>query len=258
MKLRLFAAIGGALLALASVGAPSPALAQAELEQGPKTLIIHYRASLPNRTAFRNYLSNEFAAKLRAMRARGEIEDFRIFYSWYRQPNVWDGMAVLRFPSFEAVQKWNALERTQPGGLDARGTALADPVATYNADLSWSRNPDALKQGEVYYVIPYEYREAAEYRDYVKAYVLPQFDGWMEDGALSGYELYMNRYSVGTPWDALFIQHYRDMTAFGRRQALTAKTRVRLRENAEWKAWSDRKADIRSETENTIAELIAH
>jgi hypothetical protein len=257
MKLRLSAAIGAALLALATVGAPSPALAQAELEQGPKTLIIHYRADLANRAAFRAYLAGDFAARLRAMRARGEIEDFRIFYSWYRQPSVWDGMAVLRFPSFEAVQRWNALERSQPGGLDARGLKLGDPIATYSADLSWSRNPDDLRAGEVYYVIPYEYRDAAEYRDYVKGYVLPQFDGWMTDGALSGYELYMNRYSVGPPWDALFIQHYRDMASFGRRQALTARTRVRLRDNPEWKAWSDRKADIRSETENTIAELIA-
>jgi hypothetical protein len=257
MKSGLFAALAGALFALANVAAPSPALAQAELEQGPRTVIIHYRADLANRAAFRTYLANDFAARLRAMRGRGEIEDFRIFYSWYRQPNVWDGMAVLRFPNFEAVQRWNALERTQPGGLDARGMGLADPVATYNADLSWSRNPDTLRAGEVYYVIPYEYREAAEYRDYVKGYILPQFDGWMEDGALSGYELYMNRYPVGTPWDALFIQHYRDMTSFGRRQALTAKTRVKLRDNPEWKAWSDRKAGIRTETENVIAELIA-
>src|SRR3546814_13901425 len=90
-----------------------------------------------------------------------------IFYSWYRQPEVWDGMAVLRFPSHAAVLRWNALERTAPGGLDAAGLALADPYATYAADLSWSRSPDTLKVGEVYYVIPYEYKDAGQYRDYV-------------------------------------------------------------------------------------------
>src|SRR3546814_11199660 len=77
---------------------------------------------------------------------------------------------------------------------------LADPYATYAADLSWSRSPDTLKVGEVYYVIPYEYKDAHQYRDYVKGYILPQFDGWMKNGALTGYEMYMNRYPVGTPW----------------------------------------------------------
>lgn len=252
---RLLTLIAAALLAFTGA---SPALAQAELEEGPRGLVIQYRTNLKDRAEFRDYFAKEFATQLAAMQERGEIEDYRLFYSWYRQPNLWDGMAILRFRDFKAVERWNALERTTPGGLDAKGLALADPVATYSVDLSWSRNPDALKPGEVYYVIPYEYRNAGEYRDYVKGYILPQFDGWIADGALTGYELYMNRYSVGVPWDALFIQHYRDMGAFGRRQALTEATRVKLRENAEWKAWSDRKADIRSESENTIAELIAH
>jgi hypothetical protein len=258
MKPKLSWLLAGAMLAFAPGLASSPAAAQQEVQEGPRSLVIQYRASAANRVPFRTYLANDMAAKLRAMRARGEIEDFRIFYSWYRQPNVWDGLVILRFPSPVAVEKWNVLERTQPGGLDARGLALADPVATYSTDLSWSRNPDDLKPGTVYYIIPYEYRNEAEYRDYVKAYVLPQFDGWIGDGALSGYEIYMNRYATGAPWDSLFIQHYRDMSAFGRRAALTEATRVKLRENAEWKAWSDRKAGIRSESENSIAELIAH
>src|SRR3546814_15123876 len=74
--------------------------------------------------------------------------------------------------------------------------------------------------------------------DLVKGYILPQFDGWMKNGALTGYEMYMNRYPVGTPWDVLFIQHYRDMESFGRRQRVTAETRAGLRANPEWSAWS--------------------
>src|SRR3546814_4842788 len=65
--------------------------------------------------------------------------------------------------------------------------------------------------------------------DLVKGYILPQFDGWMKNGALTGYEMYMNRYPVGTPWDVLFIQHYRDMESFGRRQRVTEETRAGLR-----------------------------
>ena len=252
LALRMFAAL--ALI----LGIVVPASAQDELQDGPKSLVISYRASLTHRAAFRRYLADSLAPRLRAMEARHEISDFRIFYSWYRQPAVWDGLVILRFPTFEAVTRWNAVERTMPGGLDAAGQALGDPMATYSTDLAWSRNPDDLRDGEVFYVIPYEYRNEGEYRDYVKGYVQPQFDGWIKTGALDGYEIYMNRYGTGSPWDSLFIQHYHDMAAFGQRQRITASVRATLRSNAEWMAWSEKKAGIRTESENSIAELIAH
>lgn len=248
-----------ALIAAALFVLPTmPAAAQDQQSDGPKSLVISYRASATHRAAFRRYLVTNLTPRLRAMEAKGKIADFRIFYSWYRQPAVWDALVILRFPSFEAVSGWNAIERAQPGGLDPAGLALADPVTSYSSDLAWSRNPDDLKDGDVYYVIPYEYRHEDEYRDYVKGYVLPQFDGWIATGALDGYEIYMNRYGTGSPWDSLFIQHYRGMAAFGQRQKITASVRDTLRADPKWKAWSDRKADIRSESENSIAELIAH
>ena len=259
MKIRLLLPLILAIAACLGVSSFAPvAAAQEDLDTGPDTLVIQYRASLENRAAFRTYLATKFAPKLRAMKAKGELADFRIFYSWYRQPDVWDGLVVLRFPSHAGVTRWNMLERTAPGGLDAAGMALADPVATYATALAWSRNPDSVRDGEVYYIIPYEYQDANVYRDYLKGYVVPQFDGWVETGAVTGYEIYMNRYSVGKPWDALFIQHYRDMEAFGQRHKILEGVRVKLREIPSWKAWSDKKQGIRTESENSIAELIAH
>ncbi len=32
-------------------------------------------------------------------------------------------------------------------------------------------------------------------------------------GVLNGYRIFMNRYPVGRPWDALFIYEYRDLEA---------------------------------------------
>src|SRR3546814_12511451 len=78
-------------------------MAQEELQQGPNTLVIHYRAARTDRTEFRAYLEKDFAAKLRAMKANGELADFRIFYSWYRQPAVREGRAVMCFPCDAAV-----------------------------------------------------------------------------------------------------------------------------------------------------------
>src|SRR3546814_20385343 len=128
-------------------------MAQEELQQGPNTLVIHYRAARGDRAAFRTYLQKDFAAKLQAMKAKGELADFRIFYSWYRQPEVWDGMEVLRFPSHAAVLTWNALERTAPGGLDASGLALPYPYATTAPDLSWFRGAPHTHIAEVHYFI---------------------------------------------------------------------------------------------------------
>ena len=248
---------GGAAMLSAIAMAPA-AHAQAELQDGPKGLVISYRATANHRAAFRNYLVTTTAARLRALKAKGEIEGFEIYYSWYRQPEVWDAMVVLHFPTYGAVARWNKLEQTMPGGLDAAGLALAEPILTAAVDLSWSNSNRPLNDGEVFYIIPYEYRDAGEYRDYVKGYVVPQFDGWMREGAIDGYQLYMNRYSNGLPWDSLFIQRYRDFTAFGKRQEVLDKVRVSLRDNQEWQGWHKRKAGIRTETENSIADLIAH
>ena len=243
--------------ALLSALIATPSLAQDELADGPRTVIINYSADAAKRADFRQYLAGPFAAKLSGLRGQGKLAAYQVYYSWYPQPEVWDAMVVLHFPTYSAVAEWRAVERSQPGGLDAAGLALGKPKAVYSADLSWNKSVDDLDVGEVYYVIPYEYREAAEYRSYVGGYVTPQFDGWIREGALSGYQIYMNRYSVGAPWDSLFIQRYRNFEAFGKRQHVLDKVRVGLRQQPEWMEWHKRKADIRSETENSIAELIA-
>lgn len=246
------------VVAILFAAASVPSFAQAELAEGPRTVIINYRADAAKRVEFRRHLAGPFADRLAALRREGKLAAYEVYYAWYRQPEVWDAMTVLHFASYADVKQWLAVERGRPGGLDAAGLALGEPVATYSADLSWEKSQDDLDVGEVYYVIPYSYREVAEYREYVQAYVIPQFDGWIREGALSGYQLYVNRYAVGTPWDSLFIQRYRDFDAFGKRQQVLDKVRVGLRESPEWMGWHKRKGDIRSETENSIAELIAH
>jgi hypothetical protein len=92
---------------------------------------------------------------------------------------------------------------------------------------------------------------------YAQAYIIPQYEGWLREGALSGYEVLMNRYTVGDPWDVLVVLRYRDINAYGRRQQVLEKVRATLTDNAEWQDYHKRKTDIRSETENSIAGLIA-
>lgn len=243
---------------LLSLLAPTPAAAQQPTEAHPVSLVISYRSTAANRPAFRRYLVADLAPRLRSLQKAGDIAGFQILFSWYRQPDVWDALAILQFPSLEALAHWNAIERTDPGGLDAAGLKLSDPVASYITDLDWHADTTPPHAGEVYYVIPYQYRDAAEYRRYAGGYVIPQADGWLKSGVLDGYGLYMNRFPTGAPWDSLFVLRYRDVAAFDRRAEVMDKVRAALQGNAEWKSWSENKAGIRTESENSIAELIAN
>jgi hypothetical protein len=251
---------GAALLASAPVRSQVPEPVATLQQDGPRILVIQYRAEARDRAAFHQYLLKEHATMLRRMRAEHLIADFRILFTWYRQPALWDAMVELRFDTMEQVAAWNRLEQTQPGGLSRAGLALAQPVLTSSADLAWSgaRQEDTDTDTAVYYVIPYEYRNTAEYVNYAQAYIIPQYEGWLQDGALSGYEVLLNRYTVGDPWDVLVVLRYRDINAYGRRQQVLEKVRATLKDNAEWQAYHKRKSDIRSETENSIAGLIAH
>ncbi|MBK5264452.1 MAG: hypothetical protein JJE34_04335 [Alphaproteobacteria bacterium] len=55
----------------------------------------------------------------------------------------------------------------------------------------------------------------------------------------------------------LVVLQYRDIEAFGRRQQALDKVRATLQDNPEWVAYHKRKGRIRSETENSIARIIA-
>jgi hypothetical protein len=242
----------GTVAAQGQTGAPAAASLQSE---GPRMLAITYRAEPRNRPRFRSYLTGPMTRKLRDLKARRVIADYKIFYSWYTQPNTWDAMLLLRFNSFGDLSRWNAIEHGSPGGLDAEGLALARPDSTIPADLEWTA-ADPAEKDRVYYFLPYEYHNASEYREYIPGYLLPQLDGWMKNGALAGYDVLMNRYPVGPSWDSLVIQKYRDLEAFGRRQQVLDATRVGLRQNKTWMGWHERKGKIREETENTIAELL--
>jgi hypothetical protein len=86
--------------------------------------------------------------------------------------------------------------------------------------------------------------------------VIPQVEGWMREGVLAGYRIYMNRYPVGKPWDSLFVYQYRDLEAFGERDEVVAKVREGLKSDPAWQKLNEIKQTIRTESENTIAESL--
>ncbi len=228
-------------------------------DKGPRQLLITYRSEAKDRPAFRAYLASEGRALPERWVKEGVLKDYQILFNVVNSSYTWDAMLVLNFNRSADVGRWLALERSSPGGLSSKGLKLARPVDSYLADLAWSGAvPDAAAQvrDSVYYVIPYDYQAAGEYRKYVAAYVLPQVEGWMKEGVLSSYRFYMNRSPVGKPWDSLFVYQYRDLQAFGRRDEAVAKVREGLKTDPGWQKLNETKASIRSESENTVAQSI--
>jgi hypothetical protein len=223
---------------------------------GPLNLLITYRCEPANRPAFRAYLQGEGRTRLERFKHEGVLERYQVLFNPVTSSGTWDALTILTFAKYADTRRWTDIERTSPGGLSAAGLKLAKPVDSYFADLPWQGAADdaASRHDSVYYVIPYEYSNGGQYEKYVDAYVVPQVKGWMREGVLSSYRLFMNRFGSGRPWDSLFIYQYRDLESFGHRDEIVAKVRATLVGDPVWKQWSDIKQTLRTESENTIAE----
>jgi hypothetical protein len=233
----------------------SPRANADEASGGPLSLLIAYRSAPADRPAFRTHLQNEGRAQLARLQSDGAIKSYQILFNPFANGGTWDAMTVVQFTRYADTQRWMTLEQTAPGGLTSAGLRLVQNIDTYSADLTWSGAAESSrKQGDsIYYVIPYEFGSADEYSKYVEGYVLPQVKGWMREGVLRGYRIFMNRYPVGRPWDALFVYEYRDLESFGQRADTVAKVRRTLENDPVWKQFHAIKQTLRSETENTIA-----
>jgi len=103
-------------------------------------------------------------------------------------------------------------------------------------------------------VVPYDVANLDEYRQYASGYVIPQMNGWLREGVLRSYSLFVNRFYTGKPWDALLILEYKDLDSFGRRESVKDKVRESLRSNPTWKALNENKRNTRTEKETIVAE----
>jgi len=254
-RLSLFTVALCSLFALvAAFACIAPAGAQES--GGPKQILITFRCAAADRPAFRAYLQGEESHMLEKLKVEGVLKSYHLLFNPFVTTGTWDAMTVLNFSTYAATQRWKDIEQKYPAGLTHAGLKLAKPIQTYSADLAWEgAAPDPGPDDKhVFYIIPYSYNSLDQYKSYVDGYVIPQLRGWMKEGVLSRYSLYLNRYPTGDPWDALFIYEYRDLENFGKREETVTKVRATLRDDPTWKHLSDIKATLRTESENTIAE----
>ncbi len=239
---------------------PATSLRAAQEQSGPTALIITYRCAAANRPSFRNSIVKVDIPRFERLKADGILQNYRLLFNWYVDENTWDLMAVLTFHKYADLARWREIERSSPGGLSQESLRLGAPTNTYSADLSWHGvAPDAKGDSSksVFFVIPYDVVNMDEYKPYVSGYTIPQLEGWIREGVLSSYSLYLNRYYAGKPWDSLLILEYKDMESFGHRENVVAKVRAALSADAKWKTLSDNKQKIRTERESMVAEELS-
>lgn len=254
MRLRsaaiVFAALAAGLAATAASAAPAP----------PEMALVEAINVAPaNRPALREDLVTEQAKRLSAWKAQGLISSYRLLFNRYADAGSWDAMEILTFADPAAQTRWNEIERTSPGGLDARALSLTTSISTTPTDfVRKGAAPSAPASTGPFLVIPYEVQvPIPEYLKYTTGYVVPQMDGWIAEGALAGYGLHVGRYYAGRPWTALLVLHYRDEAALARREAVVDAVRARLAHDPAWKAIADNKHSVRAEKQLAVADQLA-
>ena len=186
----------------------------------------------------------------------GVLQDYRLVYNRYVDSANWDAMALLSFAGDAGVERWKRIEIDSPAGLSSNALDLATAIDTVPADLM--RQNGKSERDSVFLVIPYEYLVPVnEYIQYLDDYTLPQLDGWMQEGVLAHYDVYLARYPAGRPWQALLVLEYKGDRGLAARDAVVAKVRARLKDNPKWKAISDSKKNVRNERAPVIGDPLA-
>lgn len=233
------------VIAAVLLGASTPCAFAAEL--GP-TLVIALHVKPTDRPALRRQLQARQIVRLEAWRKQGVLAGYRLLFTRHVDSASWDALELLSFSDAAMQARWNGIERDAPAGLDPTALALIESIESTPSDELRTRQTPAPGSHPAYLVVPYQpLVSASEYMSYVDGYTLPQFDGWIREGVLDGYELHYARYPAARVWQSLILLRYRDDTALEAREATTGKVRAQLAANPAWKAFSDNKKGIRTE-----------
>lgn len=261
-----FRSVLGACALLFALVSLAPA-AQAEdisatwRDQGARSLIISYKTAPGDRLAVRAAMKTGEAARLQALKARGDLESFHLLANRYIDAGGWDFMAILDFKDAAALARWKAVEEKTPAGLGPDALKRVSWVESVPTDRMFANAapPRAGGPAPVYLVVPYDYLVSIdEYLAYVKGYLVPQTDGWIADGALASYGVYLSRYPAGRVWSAQLVLAYRGDAGLAHRDATTRTVRAHLAAtSAEWKAFADNKQKLRTEKQPVVADVIA-
>jgi hypothetical protein len=245
------------LFALGPVFAATANAAVVALDGDALSLVVAYHTTPENRAALREELQTAGVAQFAGWKHDGVIKSYQLLFNRYADSANWDAMALLTFAHAADVERWTRIERSHTAGLTQRALQLTTAIDTVPVDLVRARHAATAATDPVFLVIPYQVLVSPdEYLQYADGYTQPQFEGWIDEGVLSGFSLYLSRYPAGRPWSSLIVLEYRSEATLAERLAVVAKVRARLRNNPQWKAISDNKKSVREEKQVVVADAI--
>jgi len=230
---------------------------------GPMSLFMTYRCPIEKRAAFREHAADALVSQFETWKQQKIFADYlMLFSSFVNTGETAPDMVVrLDFARYVDIQRWKAIERTFPAGLSPRALQLCAPVTSDLVDLSSSGGPAKTRNltKAIYLWIPYHLERGVgkpQYKEYFEGYVKPQADGWLADGALSWWGMYLNQHNTGKPWDIMLLLEYADIDGLARRDVVKQEVRARLRNDPAWKKLNDNKQEFRQEDQVIIMDPI--
>ena len=231
-------------------------------QQPGTAVVISYRSAVAGRPLLRGEVLKSLVPRLENLRRNGVLAGYQVLFNSFVTPDNWDLLAILTFRDFDAIDEWRKIERNFPGGLTAQELHLISPAAEYLMDVvGRSQAVATANRPGVFLVVPYVFSPTplARYLQYAHGYILPETEGWMRTGSVSGYGLYVNRFYPQEPVQSLLVIEYKDFDALSHRESIVARTREQLSADPAWRSWSEAKGrdNIRIEGRAVIAEQLA-
>lgn len=214
----------------------------------PQTLCITYRCSSLKRPATMRRIETVALPRIQQWCKGAPDRSVQLYTATTgAECGPWDAMMLLRCGSPGSLAAWCELERTMPSGLMPSEFDGIAEVHTSLVDLLAERNAP-IDSSSLVLVRPYTFTDADIYPDYVRAYLVPEFESWRSARALAGYIILVNRFPEGSAWDIMLVQHYVDAAALSRREDVRGSTIDSLRKNPAWTLLHDGKETFRTST----------
>ena len=249
-------------MALLNLCALSSAAAVPQPPPPTDTVVIMYRCAPADRPLLRQKALATVGPRFEKWKRSGILGGYRLLFSSLVSAGSWDMIAIVELGDFRGIERWRNIERSFPGGLSGAELRVMSPVSELVMDtVRLNQTADAIRHPGVFLVIPYLFSPTPveKYIDYARGYVLPETEGWLKRGNISGYGLYVNHFYPDSPVQALLVIEYQDIDALARREQVVAATREALSHDPAWKSWSELKGQgsMRVEKQSVIAEQLA-
>ena len=250
------------LLALANLCASRSVVAATAAGPRTDTLVIVYRCTPSERPSLRREALAAIAPRFEKWRRSGVLAGYRLLFNSFVSSRSWDLLAIVKVGDFHGVERWRKIERTFPGGLTGAELRAISPTSELIMDtVQVTETSAGIRHPGVFLVIPYVFSPTPvdKYIKYARGYVIPEAQGWLKRGNISGYGLYVNHFYPDSLVQALLVIEYKDIDALAQRAQVVEQTRGELSRDPAWESWSEAKGQgqMRVEKKSVVAEQLA-